>query len=171
MHPSYLTFLVIKLFRIKVEHFFKNSIFIAKYTSVRGLFEYFMSLNIYFRGNLCKTINRWVGYWVVWCGIVTPYMTLSLNIDPETAQRYHYLVFQYLTLIGCMILFFWYFNLVGCFCSVLICEGLNSFVLFQYWNVLALDGSNWQRVDLFEFQRDVVVSYSMDCTIHGLYTA
>uniref|UniRef100_A0A8W8NHH2 F-box domain-containing protein n=1 Tax=Magallana gigas TaxID=29159 RepID=A0A8W8NHH2_MAGGI len=26
----------------------------------------------------------------------------------------------------------------------------------KYWNVLALDGSNWQRVDLFEFQRDVV---------------
>lgn len=25
----------------------------------------------------------------------------------------------------------------------------------QYWNILALDGSNWQRVDLFEFQRDV----------------
>ncbi|KAK6052831.1 F-box domain protein, partial [Cooperia oncophora] len=23
------------------------------------------------------------------------------------------------------------------------------------WNVLALDGSNWQRVDLFTFQKDV----------------
>ncbi|XP_063233479.1 uncharacterized protein LOC134537110 isoform X4 [Bacillus rossius redtenbacheri] len=23
------------------------------------------------------------------------------------------------------------------------------------WNVLALDGSNWQRIDLFEFQKDV----------------
>lgn len=57
MHPSYLTFLVIKLFRIKVEYFFKNSIFIAKYTSERGLFEYFMSLNISFKGNLCKTIT------------------------------------------------------------------------------------------------------------------
>ena len=29
--------------------------------------------------------------------------------------------------------------------------------LFQEWNVLALDGSNWQRVDLFDFQRDVEV--------------
>lgn len=25
------------------------------------------------------------------------------------------------------------------------------------WNVLALDGSNWQRIDLFDFQRDVEV--------------
>ncbi|XP_028415799.1 F-box/LRR-repeat protein 20-like [Dendronephthya gigantea] len=25
----------------------------------------------------------------------------------------------------------------------------------KLWNVLALDGSNWQRVDLFEFQRDI----------------
>ena len=28
---------------------------------------------------------------------------------------------------------------------------------FQYWNILALDGSNWQRVDLFDFQVDVKV--------------
>lgn len=27
----------------------------------------------------------------------------------------------------------------------------------KYWNVLALDGSNWQKVDLFNFQRDVEV--------------
>lgn len=26
------------------------------------------------------------------------------------------------------------------------------------WNVLALDGSNWQRINLFEFQTDVEVS-------------
>ncbi len=26
---------------------------------------------------------------------------------------------------------------------------------FKYWNVLALDGSNWQYVDLFNFQTDV----------------
>lgn len=25
------------------------------------------------------------------------------------------------------------------------------------WNVLALDGSNWQRIDLFDFQRDIEV--------------
>lgn len=25
------------------------------------------------------------------------------------------------------------------------------------WNILALDGSNWQEVDLFDFQRDVKV--------------
>lgn len=25
------------------------------------------------------------------------------------------------------------------------------------WNVLALDGSNWQRINLFEFQTDVEV--------------
>lgn len=29
---------------------------------------------------------------------------------------------------------------------------------FQYWNLLAHDGSIWQDVDLFEFQRDVQVS-------------
>lgn len=27
----------------------------------------------------------------------------------------------------------------------------------KLWNVLALDGSNWQRIDLFDFQRDVEV--------------
>jgi len=27
----------------------------------------------------------------------------------------------------------------------------------KYWNILALDGSNWQYVDLFSFQRDVEV--------------
>ena len=32
-------------------------------------------------------------------------------------------------------------------------------MVLQFWNLLALDGSNWQRVDLFEFQRDIVVSY------------
>lgn len=49
------------------------------------------------------------------------------------------------------------------------------------WNVLALDGSNWQRIDLFSFQTDVEVKnfsdhsvffYVMKCTIlitrHGL---
>jgi F-box/leucine-rich repeat protein 2/20 len=25
----------------------------------------------------------------------------------------------------------------------------------QSWNILALDGSNWQRVDLFDFQTDI----------------
>lgn len=29
------------------------------------------------------------------------------------------------------------------------------------WNVLALDGSNWQRIDLFAFQKDVEVTHSM----------
>jgi len=28
---------------------------------------------------------------------------------------------------------------------------------FKLWNVLALDGSNWQRVNLFAFQRDIEV--------------
>ena len=28
----------------------------------------------------------------------------------------------------------------------------------KYWNILALDGSNWQYVDLFSFQRDVEVT-------------
>ncbi len=26
---------------------------------------------------------------------------------------------------------------------------------FKYWNTLALDGSNWQFIDLFEFQTDI----------------
>lgn len=25
----------------------------------------------------------------------------------------------------------------------------------KYWNLLALDGSNWQKIDLFDFQRDI----------------
>lgn len=29
----------------------------------------------------------------------------------------------------------------------------------KFWNVLALDGSNWQHVDLFTFQRDIEVSH------------
>ena len=29
----------------------------------------------------------------------------------------------------------------------------------QAWHDLALDGSNWQHVDLFDFQMDIVVSY------------
>lgn len=28
----------------------------------------------------------------------------------------------------------------------------------QAWNVLALDGSNWQKIDLFNFQTDIEVS-------------
>ena len=30
----------------------------------------------------------------------------------------------------------------------------------KYWNILALDGSNWQYIDLFSFQRDVEVVLS-----------
>lgn len=37
---------------------------------------------------------------------------------------------------------------------VIVCVSL----FFQSWNVLALDGSNWQRIDLFNFQRDIEVS-------------
>ncbi|ESP03015.1 hypothetical protein LOTGIDRAFT_156971 [Lottia gigantea] len=37
----------------------------------------------------------------------------------------------------------------------------------KFWNILALDGSNWQRVDLFDFQKDVegpvVVNISERC--------
>ncbi len=29
------------------------------------------------------------------------------------------------------------------------------FLFRQYWNTLALDGSNWQTIDLFDFQTDV----------------
>lgn len=25
----------------------------------------------------------------------------------------------------------------------------------KHWNVYALDGSNWQKIDLFDFQRDI----------------
>ena len=28
----------------------------------------------------------------------------------------------------------------------------------RYWNLLALDGSNWQKVDLFDFQVDIEVN-------------
>lgn len=33
--------------------------------------------------------------------------------------------------------------------------------------MLALDGSNWQRVDLFEFQRDIVVSFAKESNLMG----
>ncbi|KAF3430247.1 hypothetical protein E2986_11564 [Frieseomelitta varia] len=33
------------------------------------------------------------------------------------------------------------------------------------WNVLALDGSNWQRIDLFDFQRDVEVNRTFDALL------
>lgn len=29
----------------------------------------------------------------------------------------------------------------------------------RYWNILALDGSNWQKINLFEFQRDIEVIF------------
>lgn len=32
----------------------------------------------------------------------------------------------------------------------------------KYWNILALDGSNWQKIDLFDFQRDIEVSYERE---------
>lgn len=37
---------------------------------------------------------------------------------------------------------------------------MNHFVALQvckYWNVLALDGSSWQKINLFDFQRDIEV--------------
>lgn len=35
------------------------------------------------------------------------------------------------------------------------------------WNVLALDGSNWQKIDLFDFQTDVEVMliYKVLCSL------
>lgn len=38
-----------------------------------------------------------------------------------------------------------------------LCQTLFS-VSSQAWNVLALDGSNWQKIDLFNFQTDIEVS-------------
>jgi F-box and leucine-rich repeat protein 2/20 len=29
----------------------------------------------------------------------------------------------------------------------------------KQWNILALDGSNWQKIDLFSFQLDIEVSF------------
>lgn len=31
----------------------------------------------------------------------------------------------------------------------------------KYWNILALDGSNWQKIDLFYFQMDIEVSLAL----------
>lgn len=39
--------------------------------------------------------------------------------------------------------------------SVLVCPS-------QAWNVLALDGSNWQKIDLFNFQTDIEVSFMFE---------
>lgn len=30
----------------------------------------------------------------------------------------------------------------------------------RYWNILALDGSSWQKIDLFDFQRDIEVNFT-----------
>lgn len=32
-----------------------------------------------------------------------------------------------------------------------------SLQVCKYWNVLALDGSSWQKINLFDFQRDIEV--------------
>lgn len=36
----------------------------------------------------------------------------------------------------------------------------------KYWNILALDGSNWQKIDLFYFQMDIEVSSHPSFLIH-----
>lgn len=35
----------------------------------------------------------------------------------------------------------------------------------QAWNVLALDGSNWQKIDLFNFQTDIEVKEEPATTV------
>lgn len=37
--------------------------------------------------------------------------------------------------------------------KLLLCDDV-----IKYWNQLALDGSNWQYVDLLDFQKDVTVN-------------
>ena len=39
--------------------------------------------------------------------------------------------------------------------SILTCDWCRSAQVCRAWYVLALDGSNWQRVDLFQFQVDI----------------
>lgn len=40
----------------------------------------------------------------------------------------------------------------------------------KHWNILALDGSNWQKIDLFYFQMDIEVSTNSDIiTFTNLY--
>ena len=38
---------------------------------------------------------------------------------------------------------------------ILSCDWCRSAQVCRAWYVLALDGSNWQRVDLFQFQVDI----------------
>ena len=46
----------------------------------------------------------------------------------------------------------------------------------RYWNLLALDGSNWQKVDLFDFQVDIEVNRLpsvaniIDFDVHTMFT-
>ena len=46
----------------------------------------------------------------------------------------------------------------------------------RYWNLLALDGSNWQKVDLFDFQVDIEVNRLrsvakiIDIDVHTMFT-
>ncbi len=39
----------------------------------------------------------------------------------------------------------------------------------QAWNVLALDGSNWQKIDLFNFQTDIEVKKQVSSKCFGLW--
>ena len=53
-----------------------------------------------------------------------------------------------------MIVFIFFFRIFSFLDVVTLCRCAK---VSKYWNDLALDGSNWQRVDLFEFQRDIEV--------------
>lgn len=60
-----------------------------------------------------------------------------------------------------------YFN-ISPFCT-------HTIFLFQlkvskYWNILALDGSNWQKIDLFDFQRDIEVSFIIYFALPSIQT-
>jgi len=35
----------------------------------------------------------------------------------------------------------------------------------RYWKLVALDGSNWQHVDLFSFQTDIEVENLVCCSV------
>lgn len=41
------------------------------------------------------------------------------------------------------------------------------FSLIQFWSLLARDGSIWQDVDLFDFQKDIQVSIGFEVPIHA----
>lgn len=79
----------------------------------------------------------WNGAGVWWCDLADSWTFLLVFFVLHVLKLFirHFRIFSYLDVLAL------------CRCAQ----------VSKYWNLLALDGSNWQRVDLFIFQTDVEV--------------